>query len=152
GYPLNDTAAAITAVNLPWVSVIAGSSVFEGNSGTTNIFFSARLSAPCQFPVSVNYATSDNTARAGQDYFFTAGTLAFTPGSTNQTLAVPVIGDTIYESAESFFLNLSSPINAAIAIGQARGRILNDDAPPKLFLNDVLVAKGGPTAVTNAIF
>jgi len=42
---------------------------------------------------SVDYATSDQTATAGEDYKAVGDTLTFMPGDTSQTFAVPIIND-----------------------------------------------------------
>ena len=44
-------------------------------------------------PLSVNYATSDGTAVAGQNYVATSGTLVFTNGIGTNTFIVPIIND-----------------------------------------------------------
>jgi uncharacterized repeat protein (TIGR01451 family) len=152
GYPPNNTAAAVTAVNLPLLTILAAPNVLEGNSGTTDLSFPVQLSPPCQAPVMVNYVTSDGTALAGQDYFVTNGTVLFPPGSTSQVVTVKVIGDTFFEPAETLFVNLSSPSNALISVAQARGRILNDDPPPSLFIDDVSVTESAAGMSTNAVF
>jgi hypothetical protein len=77
--------------------------------------------------VSVHFATANGTARAGSDYNATSGTLTFAPGQTRKTVTVFVRGDTVRELDETFFVNLSSPLNAAIARRQGRGLIKNDD-------------------------
>ena len=41
----------------------------------------------------VNFATSDGTAKAGIDYVATSGTLTFAPGETSKTVTVSVIND-----------------------------------------------------------
>lgn len=38
------------------------------------------LDAPAVLPVTVNYATADGTARAGEDYTGVAGSVTFVPG------------------------------------------------------------------------
>ena len=57
-------------------------------------------------------------------------TLTFAPGETTQTITVPVNGDVLDEADETFFVNLSSPVNATIADGQGVGTITDDDAAP----------------------
>lgn len=68
------------------------------------------------------------------DYQAVSGTLTFTPGVTSQPVSVPVIGEQIVESNETFFVNLSGAANATIADAQGIGTITNDDgavlAPP----------------------
>ena len=76
----------------------------------------------------MDYVTSDGTATiAGNDYVATSGTLTFPAGVTTQPIPVPLIGDTTVEPDETFFANLSNPVNATIANGNGTGTILNDD-------------------------
>jgi large repetitive protein len=42
-------------------------------------------------------------------------------------VTVYVKGDTLHEADETFFVNLTSPINALVAKGQGKGVIKNDD-------------------------
>jgi len=103
--------------------------VVEGNAGTTNAVFTVTLSAASGQTVTVNYATADGTATQPADYTNTSGTLTFTPGQTTRTITVPVIGETIPEANETFFVNLSSATNATISDNQGVGTITNDDVP-----------------------
>jgi uncharacterized protein YhjY with autotransporter beta-barrel domain len=103
--------------------------VVEGNAGTVNAVFTVTLSAASGQTVSVNYATADGTATQPADYTNTSGTLTFTPGTTTQTITVPVIGETVPEANETFFVNLSGAVNATIADNQGVGTITNDDVP-----------------------
>jgi len=118
--------------------------VAEGNSGTSDATFTVTLSEPSSQTVTVDFATADGTASAGSDYHSVAGTLTFAPGDTSETVTVPVIGDTLDEPDETFFVNLSNPVNATIADDQGQGTIVNDEplAPPGT-LHDVGVAGGG---------
>ena len=101
----------------------------EGNSGTTAFVFTVSLSDTPIDTVTLVYATANGTATAGTDYLPIAGTtLTFLPGVSVQTVTVQVIGDTIRELEETFYLNLSSPSgNALIADPQGVGTIVNDD-------------------------
>jgi uncharacterized protein YhjY with autotransporter beta-barrel domain len=103
--------------------------VTEGNSGTTNAVFTVTLSAASGQTVAVNYATADGTAVQPADYTSTSGTLTFTPGQTTRTITVPVIGETVPEANETFFVNLSGATNATISDNQGVGTISNDDVP-----------------------
>lgn len=104
-------------------------SVIEGNSGQTNALFTVTLSAASGQTVTVNYATADGTATQPADYVNTFGTLTFTPGTTSQPLIVAVVGETVPEANETFFVNLSGAVNATIADNQGVGTIINDDVP-----------------------
>ncbi|MFO1084224.1 MAG: Calx-beta domain-containing protein [Reyranellaceae bacterium] len=116
---------------LPTLS-IDDASVTEGNSGTTQITFTVKLSQAASGPVTVNYATADGTALAGSDYTARTGTLTFAVGETSKTIQITVAGDTAVESTESFTVGLSGAAGATIADGSAVGTITNDDvqAPP----------------------
>ena len=120
----------------------------EGNSGTTPFTFTVSLSPASADTVTVKYATANDTATAGSDYAAVSVTrLTFIPGETSKTVTVNVIGDTIPEPNETFFVNLSSPSGATLFDGQGLGTILNDDGPV-LRINDVSKAEGnsGTTA------
>jgi subtilisin-like proprotein convertase family protein len=65
--------------------------------------------------------------QTGGDYVPASGTLSIPAGATSGTVTVTVFGDTAVEPAETFFVNLSNPTNAAISDGQGIGTINNDD-------------------------
>ena len=73
--------------------------------------------------------------------------LSFSPGVTTQTISVFVTNDSIDEDNETFFVNLSSPMNATIARGQGTGTILDDDGPT-ISINDASVTEGGSAVFT----
>ena len=120
---ITDSTAAGTA---PTVS-IADASVIEGNSGTSTLAFTATLSKASATAVTVNYATSNGTATAGQDYTAGSGTITFAPGVISQTVNVAVTGDTTVEPTETLTVTLSTPSGATIARAVATGTILTDD-------------------------
>src|SRR5207249_3697825 len=91
GYAGNNTAIATTPVTTPAIS-IADASAVEPGAGTTNMNFTLTLAAASAQTISVNYATSNNTAIAGADYLATNGFVIFPPGTTNASLSVAVIG------------------------------------------------------------
>ncbi len=81
--------------------------------------------------MSVGYATADGTATtADGDYVAASGAVTFDPGVRTRPVSVTVNGDTAVEASETFTVNLSSPVNAAIADSQGVGTITNDDFPP----------------------
>lgn len=121
----------------------------EGNAGTTSAYFTVYLSAASSQTVTVNYSTSDGTATAGSDYQATSGTLTFAPGQTSATVAVLVNGDTVDEPDETFYVNLSGPVNATLANTSGRGTILNDDLT--VSVGDVSVLEGN-SGTTPAYF
>ena len=122
----DDVAAAIPSIS------IAGASIAEGNSGSVMLMFPVTLSVPTTATVTVNYATSDGTATGGADYASASGTLIFPPGTTTQSIAVPILGDTLVEGNETFTVALAAPSNAVLGTASATGTILDDDTAPVL--------------------
>ena len=110
---------------------IADVAVREGNGGTVQAAFDVVLGPPSGSTVTVGYATQDGTATtADSDYTASAGTLSFAPGSTRQTVAVTVRGDTTFEKHETFYVELSGATGgASIDDGHGVGAIVNDDRP-----------------------
>ena len=137
--PGKDTAAAdpadkvgadcetVTGLPKPALS-IAGATQGEGNSGSSPLSFTVTLAKASSQQVTVAYATADGTATAGADYTATSGSLSFAPGETSKTIAVPIIGETLFEPDETFSMKLSTPVNAVLGTATATGTITNDDA------------------------
>lgn len=99
----------------------------EGNKGKANMTFNVTLSAASTKKITVQFATQNGTAIAGNDYAAKTGTLTFNTGVTKQTISISIIGDKTVESNETFKVNLNRPVNATIAKGTATGTIINDD-------------------------
>ncbi len=120
-------------------------SIAEGNSGTQTLTFTVTRTGATASTVTFNYATADGTATvASGDYVAASGTGTIAGGGTSgsTTISVTINGDTVFEGNETFFVNLSSPVNATIADGQGVGTITNDDSAPTLSINDVSIAEG----------
>ena len=108
---------------------VKGATVVEGDAGTQNAAFVVSLSTASATPVTVAYTTVNGTATAGNDFTATAGTLTFAPGVTQQTINVPIKGDTVDEYNNTFNVQLSNPAGATIDVAAAQGLIYNNDAP-----------------------
>jgi hypothetical protein len=123
----------------------------EGNTGTTAFTFTLSLSAASGVTTSVSYVTGNGSASAPGDYTaHPLTTISFAPGQTVQQITVLVNGDALYETNETFVVDLSNPVNATFADNRGIGFITNDDAPPKLSITDRVLAEGnsGTTAFT----
>ena len=94
------------------------------------IVFRVTLESTSSGTVTVNYATADGTATAGEDYTATSGTLTFAPGETEKTVSVAIIDDEVEDSGETFRLILSDPAGGSLADAEATGTIFNTDPPP----------------------
>lgn len=115
--------------------------VVEGNSGTAQATFAIALSGPSSQSVSLSFATSNGTATAGVDYVATSGAVTFAPGEVEKPVVVIVNGDTVDETQETFFLDISNAQNATVSSSRGTGFILDDDGPT-IRINDVSVTEG----------
>lgn len=102
-------------------------SMGERDSGLFGYEFTVSLSAASTKQVSVTVTTQAGTATDNVDFGAGTVTLNIPAGQTSQTVTVFIIGDTIVEGNEQFFLNLSNPVNASIAKGQGVGTIIDDE-------------------------
>jgi glucose/arabinose dehydrogenase len=117
--------------------------VNEPASGSSvNAVVPVRLNAKASRPVSLEYQTIAGTAGSG-DFTPGVGVVVFPPGSTEQTILVPVRGDTSAEGHETFTVRLSSPQNANLVRTDATVRIQNDPTPRANAGADQSVAEGG---------
>ena len=116
----------------PTVTIDAGPSQNEGNSGTTAFGFTVRLSYAYGLPIIVNFHTSDGSATvADSDYQPLTSTVTIPAGSTTAPISINVVGDTKCESNETFSVVLDAA-NNSIPIGApstSTATILNDEAP-----------------------
>ncbi len=108
--------------------------VVEGDDGTTYAYFLLRFTGVRQDPeqwLSVDYATRDGLARAGEDYLAVSGTLILYPGETQAVIPVEIVGDTVSEVDEMFYLDVCNPVGGSFGEGVARltavRTILDDD-------------------------
>lgn len=123
------------AAPLPTISIADVATGQTYTAATTTLSFPVTLSAPSKKDVTIAYATADGGAKAGNDYTAASGTLDFAPGVTSKTVDVTITadkalhGDDAGESAETFTVTLSTPVNATVARASATGTIANDDPP-----------------------
>jgi hypothetical protein len=148
------SAQTVSAAPTPNIA-IGDVTVVEGNSGTTSAVFTIQASpAPkscCALQVA--WTTAPSTASAPADYVTSSGTVTLSRSTSSQTVAVPVVGDTLDEANETFVVNLSNLVGSpgTIADGQATATITDNDPLPALSVDDVTVAEGN-SGTTSATF
>ena len=128
--PLANTARA-TVRGLVSLSV-ADARAREGEDPTLD--FAVTLDRASSGTVTVDYATLDASAKAGEDYEARSGTLRFAPGETAKTVAVPVLDDAHDEGTEHLVFRLDNARGALIADRFGVGRIENTDHMPAAWL------------------
>jgi Ca2+-binding RTX toxin-like protein len=106
------------------------------NEAAGPLTFTITRSGDLSLASTVNFATADGTASAGSDYTAATGSVNFAAGQATATVTVQITNDTLVESPETLFLNLTAGTNATIADAQGVGTINSDDggtAPPAGF-------------------
>jgi len=109
-------------------------SVKEGDAGTTYAYFLVQFTGVRTNPedwLSVDYATRDGTARAGEDYLPVSGKLVLYPNENYAVIPVEIVGDEMYEPDEFFYLDIRNPVGGSFGEGvsqlSAMRTIVNDD-------------------------
>ena len=113
------------------------------------MWFTIRLSAPSEGPVSVSYRTRESTpvsARSNVDYLAGSWDIHFRAGETEKTVWVYIYDDSHDEEAETFEFVLWSASGAPIADAVGMGTIVNDDPMPAAWL-----ARFGRTVAEQAL-
>jgi hypothetical protein len=126
----------------PHAYIISYPNAPEGNAGTSPLAFTVVLSHAYDEPVTVSYTTSDGSALAGSDYVATTGSVTFEPFQTSQSIAVPIMGDTVPEYDEYFGLRLTGAENASYSDYSVYGYINDDDTPPTISIEDAWITEG----------
>lgn len=100
---------------------------FEGDEGLTEFSFPIKLSEASAEDVSFTVNIKEGTAAADEDFEPFSGTITIAAGEVNSEVNVNVKTDTLKEQDESFFVELSNPVNATLNRESAEGIIRNDD-------------------------
>ena len=118
-------------------SFSAASYTFEEGVGQAAV--TVRRTGDLSVASSVNYATSDHSAREAQDYTPAYGTLTFAPGESEKTVTIFVTNDRWKEDAnELLHLRIDTPVNTAI-----NGDIMGSGhASASIFIRDDDAANG----------
>ena len=128
----------------PAMLSVADARVEEDQGATLD--FVVSLSRSRNEATTVEYATSDGTARAGEDYTAASGTLTFAANETSRTVLVTVLDDVHDEGEETLTLRLSNASGSQVADGEATGTIANRDPLPR-----ALLARFGRTAAVHVV-
>lgn len=107
--------------------------VVEGHAGTVLVYFLLSLKGARTDPdrwLSVDFATRDGSAVAGEDYLAVRGTAVVYPDEDHAVIPVEVLGDGVPEPLESFYLDVFNPVGAVFeggAVQLTAVRFISDD-------------------------
>ncbi|MFC3195560.1 beta-propeller fold lactonase family protein [Marinicella sediminis] len=117
---------------------ISGASVTETDSGQVDVELLVTLSNSSDAVVTVDWVTVDDTAVGADacnfdvDYLNSSGTATIPIGQTQALVRVPVCGDALIESTETFDVVLSNAQNGIIQFDRGVATILDNDGLPEL--------------------
>ena len=121
-----NTASEPLRIALSRTGSVADAGATEGTDATIDFEVTLDAADDCE-TATVDWATADGTAVAGEDYTQASGRLTFKPGETTKTVSVVVLDDAVNEGAETFTLRLSNPSGVTLADGEATGTIVDND-------------------------
>jgi hypothetical protein len=106
----------------------------EGDSGTQRVYFLLQFTgvrSQAEAILSVDYATRDGSAQADSDYIAASGRLNLYPGENQAVIPVEIIGDSLAEPDETFYLDVFNPVGGSFGPGvvklTAMRTLLDDD-------------------------
>ena len=94
--------------------------------------------------ITVNFATGDGAALAGEDYESASGQLTFAPDDRSLQVAVRVLDDALDEPDETFSVVLYSPEGASLVDEEGTATVIDDDVSPVLRIVAAEGVEGGP--------
>ena len=142
GRPLSHSLSATVAG--PVGIAVADARVEEGDG--VALAFAVTLSRAASAALTVDYATADGSAHAGDDYTAASGTLSFAAGERSKTIEVGVLDDAHDEGEETLTLRLSNISSGRMTDGEATGTIENHDPMPR-----ALLARFGRAAAVHVV-
>jgi hypothetical protein len=107
-------------------------SEFNQSEGVTTATISVTRTGGSSGAVTVNYATEDDSALAGEDYKSASATLSLASGVSSATFQINLIDDSDYEGDEQLSLVLSNPGGGAVlgANNRVTLTIVDDEQAP----------------------
>ncbi len=127
----------------PGISIQNLTVIENGTTSTADVV--VELTNASSNTVTVSYTTANGTAIAGTDYTAETGTLTFAPGTTQQTIPIPLLVDGAATGALQFFVNLSAPSGGTILAGNTSATVTLVEDVPQINIEDTSVVDTSPT-------
>lgn len=134
-----------TAASAQTVNIVGGIGAPEHAGFVTA---TVRLSTASSYVVTVDYATMDDSAKAGVNYTATSGTLMFNPGEIVKTVDISIIDNDVWgDSGRQFLFTISNATGGATLgdFTQIYAVLIEDDPEPTINVTGNTVAEGSGT-------
>ena len=125
-------------------------SVVEGTQVQSVAKFTVSLNAASEKDVSVQFELQPGTASPNTDYGNFSSTVNFPIGVVSQTITVGIAQDNVFETDETFFVNLGNAVNATIGDALGQGTIVNDDSQPTIAIAATAFRIEGAAGTSNS--
>ncbi|HEV7799174.1 MAG TPA: Calx-beta domain-containing protein [Pyrinomonadaceae bacterium] len=141
---LLQTALVSTSATVP-TGLQLSAATYATYEGAGNLQVTVSRTGDVAAATSIDYATSDGTAKAGSDYTSTSGTITFVAGEQSKTITIPITDDNLYEAGnETFNVSLSNPTNGALLTSPTAVVTINDnDNKPMVLMSGTFRAAEG---------
>jgi YD repeat-containing protein len=154
GRPIGAVRATLTPPSVEFVSGTLNVHEHQGPA-VLSIRLTTATGTPTTCPATVYYEAVPGTASAGADFTKVAGIVNFPAGTASGATApitVPIVDDLVHEPTETFSVLLSAVSGVTLgATGGAVVTILDNDPPPALSIDDIVVQEGH-SGLTPAVF
>ena len=104
------------------LATMPDASATHGTDGTVDFTVTLDAVDDCR-SVTVDWATADGTATAGEDYAAASGTLTFGPGETSKTIRVALLDTADVDGSETFSVQLGNAPDITLDDTEAIGTI-----------------------------
>lgn len=122
------------------------------NEGAGTVTLTVTRLGNTTYGASATWSTTDGTAKAGLDYSAQSGSLAWGPGDTSsKTITIPILDDTLVETAETFTVTLTSATSATLGTAKSATVTLADNesgAGTLQFAVDAYTVKENTASIT----
>ncbi len=142
GTPNNATVTIVDDDLPPTISFTEASYSVDEDQG--QVMFTAELNHPVNYEFVADYATSDGTATADDDYEATSGQLVFPPFQTSKSFTVKINDDSRNEQDETAYVSLTTNSSAQPRVAANTTLTIVDNDRPKVQFKTFNYVKYGP--------
>lgn len=106
--------ATLTILNFQTQQVQFAQAAYEVDEGESNAVITLVRTGATNGTISVDFKTSDGSAKAGVDYTATTGTVSFADGVVTNTFSIPILESGALQTNQTIKLTASNPLGAGL--------------------------------------
>jgi len=152
----NDSVETTITDDDPLIRIAKLVPILEGDSGTTTASVPVILAAPAAKDTTIDWNAEPASAERPSDFTGTGGQLVIPSGASAGAITIPIVGDTVVEPPEAFFVNLTATDNGRIDAQKSQAAVgivdLDKPPPPVLSIPQSVKVKEGDRGRGNVLF